>query len=193
MANKRRKCKQCKVFVEKWISVPCGIFCNYEHAIKFADSKQLEKSIKKERKFIKEGREKLKTAKDYIKPAQRAVNNYIKIRDINNGCISCGNMPEAKRGGSIDAGHYRSIGSASHMRFNILNIHSQCVKCNKWLDSNPISYRISLIKKVGLEIVDRIETDNTIRKHDITYLKRVIKIFNKRTRIHKKILANKVL
>jgi hypothetical protein len=95
-------------------------------------------------------------------------------------------MPSDKLGGSFDAGHYRSRGSASHLRFNLLNIHKQCVKCNRFKSGNAVDYRIELIKRIGLENVEKLESDNKPRKFTIEYLKRLKKIFNKRARFHLK-------
>lgn len=65
-----------------------------------------------------------------------------------------------KGAGGWDAGHYRSRGSASHLRFNLLNIHKQCVKCNRFNSGNAVDYRIRLIKRIGEDNVIRLENNN---------------------------------
>ena len=90
----------------------------------------------------------------------------------------------------MDAGHYRSRGSAGHLRYNVFNIHAQCVKCNRFGSGNAVDYRIELIKRIGLDRVERIENDNQYRKFTIDYLKRVKQIFNKRARYYEKRITN---
>lgn len=186
MANSKRKCKHCKDYfpAENGIKTPVGFFCTMDHAAEFAKSKSKSTREKAERKSRAIRKEKLKTAGDHIKEAQTAVNKYIRARDKNKPCISCGSTPENKFGGTMDAGHYRSRGAASHLRFNLLNIHAQCVKCNRFNSGNAVDYRINLIKKIGLDLVESLEQDNEPRKFTIDYLKRIKKIFNKRARFY---------
>lgn len=203
MANSKRKCKNCKTYqpAANGIVANLGFFCSndcrYEFGINNAKrlaEKSKETRAKKERKEIKQAKEKLKTAGDYIKEAQTAVNRYIRLRDYGKPCISCGARHEITRGGKFDAGHYRSRGAASHLRFNTYNVHGQCVRCNRFNSGNVVDYRINLINKIGLERVERLEQDNTPRKFTIDYLKRIKRIFNKRAnRIEKRLRQSGVL
>ena len=84
----------------------------------------------------------------------------------------------------MEAGHYRSRGSASHLRFNLFNIHLQCARCNRYLSGNVVEYRKELIKRIGLNRVEILENDNKPRKFDIEYLKRVKHIFTKRAKFY---------
>ncbi len=165
-------------------------FCNYDCATQWGlanKDKGFKVKEKAERKQLRERKEKLKTAGDYIKEAQAAVNKYIRIRDINRGCISCGVELKVEYGGTYDAGHYRSRGAASHLRFNLFNIHGQCVKCNRYGSGMAQDYRIELIGRIGLSAVERLESDNTPRKFTIEYLKRIKSIFNKRARLYQRL------
>ena len=129
----------------------------------------------------------LKPVGDYVKEAQAAVNKYIRLRDRDKPCVSCGSNPSDANlmtGSRFDAGHYRSRGSASHLRFNLLNIHKQCVKCNRFNSGNAVDYRIELINRIGQDNVDRLESDNKPRKFTVEYLERIKKIFNKRSRFY---------
>ena len=198
MANSKKKCRHCKEYslVESGIHVPLGYFCGIEHAQLHGSAQSnkaratIEKKaaslqIKKQKALkskIREAKESLKTAGDYIKEAQTAVNKYIRARDSGKPCISCGNLPAQKFGGTMDAGHYRSRGAAGHLRFNTLNIHSQCVRCNRYKSGNAVDYRLELIKRVGVNLVDRLEADNEPKRFNIDYLKRVKRIFNKRAK-----------
>lgn len=198
MQSKTRRCSWCKKKVQGDQAIVGGLraFCSFEHLKEYQNSQKGKQYVKQaqdkeKRKQRSIAKEKLKTAGDYVKEAQAAVNAYIRFRDRHDGCISCGSMPENKLGGTFDAGHYRSRGSAGHLRFNLLNIHKQCVRCNRYGSGQAVEYRINLIKKIGADNVEKLETDNSIRKFDIEYLKRIKRIFQKRLRIHKKIASKK--
>lgn len=192
----RRKCANCKQrFEPNENSIINGIqfFHNNEcrvnygiaNAAKLAN-KAVENRVKAQKKKDKVRKEQLKTAGDYIKEAQVAVNRYIRARDYGKPCISCGVPHSIGYGGKFDCGHYRSRGSASHLRFNLLNMAGQCVTCNRYNSGNVVEYRKGLINKLGLERVERLEHDNEPRKFSIEYLQRVKKIFCKRARWYEK-------
>lgn len=194
MANSRRKCAHCKHHqpVETMFISGLQAFCDKTHYIEYQVARKdalVNKGEKIKRANLRERKEKLKTAGEYTKEAQSAVNAYIRVRDHGKPCVSCGSMPQNKLGGTMDCGHYRSRGSASHLRFNLLNMASQCVKCNRFKSGNAVDYRIELIRRIGLDAVERIESDNTPRKFTIDYLKRIKVIFNKRARHYKKLKA----
>lgn len=165
----------------------CAIAFNKKRDVEIA-MREIRKQERLQRDDLRERRERLKTASDWNKEAQAAVNRYIFWRDYGNPCISCGKpLNYGVRGGAVDASHYRSRGSARHLRFNVFNIHSGCVRCNRELSGNLIPYRINLIEKIGLWRVERLEHDNSIRKFDIAYLQRVKAIFTRRAKHYEKL------
>lgn len=103
----------------------------------------------------------LKRIPELIAEAQRAFNAFIRERDRLAGhtCISSG-RPLDWSGNAVDAGHYRSVGAASHLRFNEDNCHAQSKHDNQWLSGNAVDYRINLIKRIGLARVEALEADN---------------------------------
>ncbi|HAV1906110.1 TPA: hypothetical protein JG938_002785 [Enterobacter hormaechei subsp. steigerwaltii] len=131
-------------------------------------------------------RESFKTKAQWDKEAQSAFNRYIRIRDEGKECVSCGNPLIGKSnyltGSAIDASHYRSRGAASHLKFNTFNVHSACTRCNRQLSGNAVEYRIRLIDRIGLERVERLESNNEPRRFDIPYLKRIKSIFIRKAR-----------
>lgn len=115
-------------------------------------------------------REAQKTIPQLTKEAQQAINAWVRMRDAHQPCISCGKPPgdtSALHAGR-DAGHYRSTGSAPHLRFDVRNIHAQCVHCNQHLAGNPIGYRAGLIARIGMGAVEALEADQEPRRlrHD---------------------------
>ena len=117
---------------------------------------------------------KLKTRSDWIKSAQHAFNAYIRMRDQVAGhpCISSG-KPLDWSGNAVDAGHYRSTGSAPHLRFNENNCHAQSKHDNRYLAGNAVEYRLGLIRRIGLLALRDLEADNTPRKYSIDDLKAI--------------------
>ena len=99
-----------------------------------------------------------------------AVNAYVRTRDDKEPCISCGRYHE----GQYHAGHYRSTGSSPALRFDLANIHKQCMPCNTHLHGNLIPYRVNLIQKIGLAEVERLEGPQEPKKYTIDELKDII-------------------
>ena len=202
----KKKCAYCKEYADKEsdeaiqgpISFYCSIDCMSKHGHEKqqkAREKQFKKHVSKCNKDIKAShkadKERIKPKGDYMKEAQAAFNKYIRVRDHGKPCISClMHFPSQKIGGVVDAGHYRSRGAAGHLRFNVFNCHSQCVKCNRYRGGNAVDYRINLIERIGLGKVELIESNQDLRSFDIEYLKRVKRIFNKKARLYEKKRAN---
>ncbi len=174
----RRKCAHCR----EWFhparegQVVCSFECASEIGKKqTAKAREAAKAraVKRQREFEKEGRqrrrakrESFKTKAQWDKEAQSAFNRYIRIRDEGKPCVSCGNPLIGKSnyltGSAIDASHYRSRGAASHLKFNVFNVHSACTRCNRQLSGNAVEYRIHLIERIGLDRVERLEADGTV-------------------------------
>lgn len=168
---------------------------NYKCAMEFnrqVDERNAAREIRKQERLqrddLRQRRERLKGKSEWNREAQAAVNKFIFWRDYGDPCIACGKpLNYGVRGGAVDASHYRSRGAAPWLRFNVLNNNAGCVHCNRDLSGNLIPYRINLIEKFGLHRVERIEHDNTVRKFDIEYLKRVKSIFTRRARHYEKL------
>ena len=179
---KQTKCKSCrkKVNESEIIKVPAGVFCNHKCLQEYVRIYYQEKSHKKTKKAKKA----LKTQRELLKAAQSAVNRYVRLRDQGRPCISC---EKDLTGVSCDAGHYRSVGSAPHLRFYTLNINAQCKKCNHWLSGNVVEYRHGMIGIYGQKKVTEIESMYYTRKYDKAYLIRLTKVFKDKYRFYKKL------
>lgn len=111
----------------------------------------------------------IKTIPQLIAAAQKEFNAFIRARDRVRPCICCGRTAQMGYGNSAhgwDCGHYRSTGSASHLRFHEDNAHRQLVICNRYGAGRAVDYRIGLIARIGLERVEALEADNKVRKWD---------------------------
>ncbi|KTC11327.1 ninG protein [Pseudomonas marginalis ICMP 9505] len=140
-----------------------------------------------ERKEIKVRKERLKSRGDHIREAQQAFNAYIRARDQAAGhlCISSG-KPLDWSGNAVDAGHYRSVGSAPHLRFDERNCHAQSKQDNRFLSGNAVDYRIGLIARIGQEAVDALEADQSVRKYTVDEIKAIKAKYRAKTRELKK-------
>ena len=143
----------------------CSLKCAIEHA-KNVSKEVKAKEWNKTKKIKKEA---LKTKQDYIKELQVIFNRFIRLRDKDEPCISCGK----KLGSKYDAGHYRSAGGNPELRFEENNVHAQCVYCNQHLHGNLINYRLGLIERYGLAVVDWLEIQHDPKHYTIDELKKM--------------------
>lgn len=167
---KPKKCKQCGnlFYPANSLQKVCSVGC----AMAFSRAQAEKKQAKEECKRIKERKERLKSRSDWLKDAQAVFNQFIRLRDKDEPCISCGRHHQ----GQYHAGHYRSIGAAPELRFCELNVHKQCAPCNNHKSGNAIEYRINLIKKIGADKVEFLEQqDHLPAKMSIDEIKAVIK------------------
>lgn len=146
--------------------------------------RKVEADKKAEKAQTKARKEKIKTIPQLIKEAQIEFNKFIRTRDHLQACISCGAPPPDLGGlhAGRDAGHYRSVGSASHLRFDERNVHAQCVHCNQWKAGNAVDYRLGLIARIGVAAVESLEADNLPAKWDRDTLRQVKTIYRAKTR-----------
>jgi hypothetical protein len=153
-----KKCKVCeKPFTPQR---PMQSVCSPACAMKKVRAEK-----KSERQDVKRRKEAIKTIPELIKEAQHAFNAYIRARDALQPCICCNNpLGNGEVGGAYDCGHYRSTGSASHLRFDERNAHAQRKVCNRWGAGRAVDYRVGLISRIGLEAVESLESNNTPHK-----------------------------
>jgi hypothetical protein len=152
-----RKCAVCKdkFKQQRAMQSVCSPSCG---AVKARQDRE-----KQERKEIRERKAKLKTRQDYLKSAQAAFNKFIRERDAQLPCISCGRFHT----GAYDAGHYRSVGTQPALRFHEDNVHRQCVPCNQHKSGNVVEYRLGLIARIGAARVEFLEQEHAPAKFTI--------------------------
>ena len=145
--------------------------------------------VQVERTQTKERKEKLKTRSDHIKECQRAFNEFIRWRDrvAGHACISSG-RPLDWSGNMTDCGHYRSVGSSPHLRFDERNAHAQSKHDNQFLSGNVAAYRIGLIDRIGLSAVVLLECDQEPRKYSAQDLIEMASIYRAKSRAMRSLL-----
>jgi hypothetical protein len=185
-APSTKACKVCsKPFTPaRPLQAVCGLAC----------ARRVPKQAKKaEREQVKARKQALKSRRQWIAEAQVAVNKYCRLRDLHagRGCISCGAKPAQAFGGTMDAGHWRSVGSAPHMRFYTTQIRLQCVRCNRHLSGAAVEFRRGLVELLGLERVEQIEAMQGTAKWDVDYLRRLKGLMARKARRLEKRMEDK--
>lgn len=148
------KCKVCGNQMQLFNSLRpyCSATCGGAYGKRLIENK-LKRENKEERAELKVLKDKLLTHKDWIQIYQTTFNTFIRVRDKDLPCISCGTTKDVE----YAAGHFIPTTYQYH-RFNEDNVHKQCNKhCNMMLRGNLHEYRINLIKKIGVERVEYIE------------------------------------
>lgn len=169
MTFRRTRCPHCKGKLEQGQRIHPGCIDGYAEAQAAKSARAEEKkariAAKVERAETRRRKEALKTVPALIKEAQIAFNAFIRERDRQAGyaCISSG-RPLDWSGNAVDAGHYRSTGAASHLRFHEDKCHAQSKHDNQFLAGNAVDYRIRLVARIGLARVEALEADNQVRK-----------------------------
>jgi len=135
---KQKECRECKELFTPYnsLQVCCSPKCATEHAKKKVWKAEKQKMIDKAR-----------TRTEWLNLAQVVFNTYIRLRDKDKGCITCGKPFRDK----FDAGHFFSVGSYPALRFNEDNVQGQCVACNQHGHGMQSEYFIQLPKRIGLD------------------------------------------
>lgn len=169
MSFRRTRCPHCKGKLEAGQRIHPECIDGYAEAqadkADRAEAKKARAAAKVERAETRRRKEAIKTIPDLIKEAQVAFNAFVRARDAEKPCICCGQpLGAGDVGGAFDCGHYRSTGSAPHLRFHPDNAHAQRKVCNRWGAGRAVDYRLGLIQRIGLERVEALEADNAVCK-----------------------------
>jgi hypothetical protein len=152
------------------------------------NAKQQVKKAKAERVVTKARKAAIETIPELIKVADKAFGAFIRERDRLAGhlCISSGAPLNWNAGNQVDAGHYRSKGAASHLRYDEDNCHAQTKQQNRFKAGNAVDYRVHLIGRIGLERVEALECNNEVVKWERDVLRQIIVIYRAKLRDLKK-------
>ena len=123
----------------------------------------------RQRKELRASQERIKSRSDHLREAQAAFNEFIRLRDAHEPCISCGRHHD----GQYHAGHYRTVGANPELRFHEDNVHKQCAPCNNHKSGDIVNYRINLVAKIGAERVARLEGPHELQKLNIDQIKAI--------------------
>lgn len=150
---RRKRCKQCKMMYQPKLQnqLVCSLACSIPYG--------REMKLKARERAHRARKRALKTKAQWAKDAQTAFNAFIRTRDqiANLPCVSCGRH----HNGQWHAGHYRPVGGqGAALRYNELNCWRQCAPCNNHKSGALTDYRIELIKRIGIDLVEWLEKDH---------------------------------
>ena len=176
--NQKPRTKKCRYCGDKFTPFnSLQAFCFKSSCISAHNEAQRAKKANKAKKEYKEQDKSLQ-----VKLAQTIVNKYVRLRDSNKPCVSCGHI----EGRQFHAGHYESAGGNQQQRFYTLNIWKQCSICNNHLSGNLVPYRKNLIKKLGLKKVEEIESNHDRGNYTVKYLHKLIRVFRKKIKLYER-------
>ncbi|MGY8831957.1 MAG: recombination protein NinG [Pseudomonadales bacterium] len=139
-------------------------------AIKDVHKERARKALAQvERKAIKAAKERIKSRGDYLREAQTAFNAWVRERDTQLPCVSCGRHHQ----GQWHAGHYRTVAGSPELRFEPLNVWKQCAPCNNHKSGDIVNYRLELVRRIGAEQVAWLEGPHDPKKYTIEDLKAI--------------------
>ena len=170
---KDKTCKICKVKFTptRPLQSVCSPNCAYTHAKAVR--------VKTERKETREAKVRLKSKSEWLKEAQTVFNQFIRLRDKDLPCISCGTTANVQ----YAAGHYLTTGAHPELRFDELNVHKQCNSyCNNHLSGNIVQYRMNLINKIGLDAVNYLEGKHEPKRYTIEDIKTLKAIYKEKVK-----------
>ena len=179
-----KTCKVCRTIFDpsRPMQSVCSPLCAAQYAHR-EKSKAEKIAAREDRKTTKLKRDQLKTRSEWMQDAQKAFNAFVRARDDGKPCICCGKSLGGSGnglGGDFDCGHYRSVGSAPHLRFDERNAHGQTKQCNRYGAGRAVDYRIGLIQRIALVEVEKLEADNESRKFTIEELKQIISTYKQK-------------
>lgn len=166
------RCKHCK---EKFEPIRfLHKYCLKDECVRAFVAEAKEKMWKQTKIRMKND---IKTNSDWLKEAQKVFNQYIRLRDKAQPCISCG----SKLGSKYDAGHYFSSGGHKAVTFDEDNVHGQCVACNQYKHGNLLNYQIGIEKRIGADrLLQLHEKAHQVRKYSADELQELIKKYKKK-------------
>ena len=165
-----KTCRVCRQPFEPRLpmQVVCGIDCARSLAISVRGKAEKQAAIK-QRKADRERKERLKSRSELAREAQQAFNQWVRLRDADKPCISCGRHHE----GQYHAGHYLSVGARPELRYEPLNVWKQCSPCNTHLSGNAVLFRQALVREIGLDRVEWLEGPHPAKKYTADELRAI--------------------
>ena len=172
-AIKQKICRVCKTSFTptRPMMRVCSPMCGLTWG-RMVNERKAKKEHARDRRETREKLVKMKGRGYWMARAQKAFNLFIRTRDYGQPCISSSRQMDWT-GNGVDAGHYRSRGSAPHLRFDERNCHAQSKQENRYASGNVTGYRLGLIARIGLTAVEALECDQTPAKWSIDDLKAI--------------------
>lgn len=122
-----------------------------------------EKALKREQKL----KDRIKKIKRPKAPSRRDLGKRLwkltslYVRNVEKCCYTCNKILTFKE---REAGHFWTQGGHKRVKFDLMNVHTQCKGCNHFKSGNLAPYASRLIKEYGLKKYQNLE----LRSNDAT-------------------------
>jgi len=177
---KPKKCKSCGVTFKPFSSLAkvCSMACSLD----YVDS---QKAVKAKKEHVAQKKDFLANDKSFQRAkAQKAFNEFIRLRDAALGCISCDKPSDWA--GQWHASHFKTVGARPDLRFNEDNCHKACSVCNNYLSGNIGPYTLALERKIGSERLAALEFEGGPKKYTAEDYAAITKIYQQKIKDLKK-------
>lgn len=179
---KPKKCAHCQeTFTPRRGSIGQKV-CSPTCAIAVApdNREKADKAIERQKLLDhRAAKKRIKRKADHARDAQRAFNEWVRLRDQGQPCISCGTTADVQ----YCAGHFRTVGSCPELRFEPLNVNLQCNRyCNMGLSGNLLGYRPRLLEKIGAEALAWLEGKHEPKRYTVEDLQAITAHYRKAAR-----------
>lgn len=156
---KPKKCKSCGAMFKPFSSLAkvCSMACSLDYVGTTKQKAEAKLNARRRRDFM------ANDSSHQKKRAQKAFNEYIRVRDAALPCVSCDKPFDWH--GQWHAGHYKTVGARPDLRFDEDNCHKQCSVCNNYLSGNLVMYRLELERRIGLQRLERLEQVGDLVKY----------------------------
>lgn len=184
MARKCAICKSPDARYSSGLKAYCSPECGSKLAMAILKNQKV--VAEKEERKVWAAKKKIMndTVPNWTKKAQTAFNKYIRLRDRERPCVSCGRLESELKhngsGGLWDCGHYRSVGACPELRFEPLNAHKQCKKCNSYQSGNHVEYRFGIAARLTKKELEFIEGPHEPKRYRVEDLKEICAEFKAR-------------
>jgi hypothetical protein len=85
------------------------------------------------------------------KEVETVCNRFVRLRDDGKPCISCGQFR------LLQAGHFFPVKGYDGLRFDEMNIHGECERCNGFDDAHLIFYEENLRERIGVDEMNQLK------------------------------------
>lgn len=159
MLTKQPKPRKCPVCLDMYTPKRYGLRltrccenagCRLDYA-QGVRAKEAAKEARQQKKAFLDNDKSFQRAK-----AQKVFNEFIRLRDAGDNCISCERGPLSWQG-QWHCGHFKTVGSRPDLRFDERNANKQCSICNNYLSGNLAEYAIKLTNKIGADSVKALD------------------------------------
>lgn len=160
----QRFCVHCKIWFQKTREKQstCSSACAVAKG-KVIEENKIEKNAKEERVSVKKELYDIKPFPELKKMLQDLVNEIARLIDKDLKCISCPGSSQ------LSGGHYWSVGSNDHIRFELHNIRAQCYICNNHKGGAPREYIEAVEKIHGKKYAEFVHDGMRLRYKDLRF------------------------